>query len=86
MKQIGLVLQSTAVKSIQWNPMNPNQFAICCSTGVIYIWNLESGCEAMRIPAVNFLVSGLQWNPDGKSLLLMDKDKFCVCFMLANEE
>lgn len=29
---------------------------------------------------VNFQVINFAWNPDGKSMVLMDKDKFCLAF------
>jgi hypothetical protein len=30
--------------------------------------------------AVNFHVLGIEWNPDGRSVLVKDSDKFCVAF------
>lgn len=31
---------------------------------------------------VNFQVSSFNWSPDGKALALMDKDKFCLSFIV----
>lgn len=36
----------------------------------------------MHHPLENFHVSHIEWNPDGRSLVLMDKDKFCIGFPL----
>ena len=30
----------------------------------------------------NFTIETVDWNPDGRSLILMDKSKFCVAFPL----
>ncbi len=49
----------------------------------VYLWRGEDrGLEAIEIPAENFGVNSVTWNPDGRSLVLMDHDKFCVAFPL----
>ena len=80
--QIALVEQCLPVRQITWNPVIIDRFAFCCGTGAIYLWDRTMGCDAIQIPAVNFCVCSFKWNPDGKSMLLMDKDKFCVCFLI----
>ncbi|KAG9062735.1 WD repeat-containing protein wrap73 [Linnemannia hyalina] len=41
---------------------------------------LGGSVEAVEVPAENFVVSSLKWCPDGKGLLLLDKDMFCIGF------
>lgn len=41
---------------------------------------LGGSVEAVEVPAENFVVSSLKWCPDGKGLLLLDKDLFCIGF------
>lgn len=49
--------------------------------GYVYLWNGRD-VEAIQVPAVNFTVSNLEWNSDGTSLVLMDKDKYCVSYLI----
>ncbi|KAI9202344.1 quinon protein alcohol dehydrogenase-like superfamily [Polychytrium aggregatum] len=83
LRQVALITQLLPIKSIKWNPVYPDQLAWCCGNGFLYLWGGETmGCEAIEIPAVNFQVVSLDWNPDGKSLVLVDKDKFCLAFLV----
>ncbi|KAJ3142543.1 WD repeat-containing protein wrap73 [Physocladia obscura] len=40
------------------------------------------GCSAIEVPAVNFQIAQIRWTPDGRSMVLMDKDKFCLAFLV----
>ncbi|KAJ1336681.1 hypothetical protein BSLG_007000 [Batrachochytrium salamandrivorans] len=80
--QVALIQQLTPIRSIKWNPRNPDRLAFCCGTGFIYVWQSDMGCESIEIPAVNFQVMSFEWNPDGRSVVLMDKDKFCIAFTI----
>ena len=84
-KQIALIQQTSAIKSVFWNPIVPEQLAFSCSTGMVYLWESNFGSDAIQVPAINFLVLDLKWNPNGKSLLLFDKDKFCLSFLVVDE-
>ena len=55
------------------------------NTGTMGHRNSMGGCEAIEVPAVNFQVMKLAWSPDGGSLSLMDKDKFCLAFLVEDE-
>lgn len=39
-------------------------------------------CEVIEVPAVNFQVHHFAFSPNGKSLVMMDRDKFCVSFLV----
>ena len=36
--------------------------------------------EVYEVPALNFKLSCIEWNPNGSSIALFDKDKFCIGF------
>ena len=64
-----------------WNPLVPESLVYACNGTHVHSWTGEvSGADAIEIPAVNFKVCDMKWNPDGKSVILMDKDKFTVAF------
>ncbi|KAJ3005261.1 WD repeat-containing protein wrap73 [Thoreauomyces humboldtii] len=78
-----VVKQLAAIRTVTWNPVAEGQVAVACGNGAVYIVQIgEDGsrAEAVEVPAVNFQVQSVKWNPDGKSLLLLDKDKFCMAF------
>jgi hypothetical protein len=85
-KQIAVIQQFSAIKSVDWNPLIPEQLAFSCGTGMVYLWEKEFGCDAVEVPAINFSVTDLKWNPDGKSLLLMEKEKFCLSFLVDEDQ
>ncbi|KAJ3294247.1 WD repeat-containing protein wrap73 [Borealophlyctis nickersoniae] len=81
LRQVALILQANPVRFVRWNPVKPDRLAFCSGNGYIYVWGGEKGgCECVEVPAVNFQVHNFSWNPDGKSIVLMDKDKFCLAF------
>ncbi|KAL5033176.1 hypothetical protein BDV3_000189 [Batrachochytrium dendrobatidis] len=80
--QIALIQQTSPIRSVKWNPRHSDRLAFCCGTGLIYLWQSDLGCESIEIPAVSFQVTSFEWNPDGQSLVLMDKDKFCIAFTI----
>jgi hypothetical protein len=86
---VALIQQTVLIKAIAWNPLIPSQLAFCCGNGLLYLWEENSGCDAIQVPAgisfiiiVNFNVTNFKWNPDGRSVLLLDKDKFCLSFIV----
>ena len=80
-----LVQQTMPILKTQWNPVIPYQLAFCCGNGLIYLWDKASGCDAIEVPAVDFDVVDFNWNPNGKSLMLLDKNKFCLAFLVEEE-
>jgi WD40 repeat protein len=83
MCQVALVHQLSPIKSVLWNPLKPDLLAYSCGNNFIYLWGGPSkGCDVIEVPAVNFMISQFKWSPDGRSLALVDKDKFCLAFMV----
>lgn len=65
--------------------------ALCTGTGALYIWNddrdLSEGgergelAECVSVPGERrFSCKDIRWSPDGRGLILMDKDLFCAAF------
>lgn len=48
-------------------------------------WPWSNLLTRFLILLVNFTVSNLEWNSDGMSLVLMDKDKYCVSYLIEEE-
>ncbi|KAI8817774.1 uncharacterized protein EV422DRAFT_590168 [Fimicolochytrium jonesii] len=87
-----LILHHThPIKRIQWNPQHPTRLAICTASLAVYMCDVDVGmrnatCEAVVVPAANFQTHHLTWNPSGTSLALLDKDKFCLAFLVQEDE
>ena len=41
--------------------------------------------ERFSISTGTFQVNSLRWHQDGDSILLLSKDKMCLCFLTPNE-
>eukprot|EP01083_Nonionella_stella_P148816 471752_1 len=72
-------VQLSPIKVARWSPVSA-RLAFCCANGNVYFWTKE-GCSVVRMPAEDFVVRGLRWNPDGSSLVLADKGRFCCCYV-----
>jgi WD40 repeat protein len=46
-----VIEQTNQIKSIEWNPLFPEQFSFCCGTGLLYLWERKYGCDAIQVPA-----------------------------------
>jgi len=79
LRLVSVVNQLLPIKAAKWDTAR-HRLAICSGNGRLYMWSPE-GCSIVDVPARNFAVRGLRWNADGKSLLLIDKSRFCCCYM-----
>ncbi|KAJ3057487.1 WD repeat-containing protein wrap73 [Rhizophlyctis rosea] len=86
LRQMVLISQLQPIKIVRWNPLRPDRLAFCCGNGYVYTWNEITGCQAVELPAVNFQVLNFHWNFDGNSMILLDKDKFCLAFPVNDAE
>ncbi|KAH7912567.1 WD repeat-containing protein 8 [Hygrophoropsis aurantiaca] len=73
----------------RWNPVRKGSLALCCGSSSIYTWSdewvgeggvEEDMAECIGVPAKKFSTRDLKWAPDGKGLVLLDKDAFCCAF------
>ncbi|KAF8930322.1 WD repeat-containing protein wrap73 [Dissophora ornata] len=91
LKPVVIIQQQSPIKICRWDPGSPSRIVWCCGSGYIYSWqaSLEvygGVIEAVEVPGEGFEVSSLKWCPDGKGLLLMDKEMFCVAFPIEEDE
>ncbi|KAL1925476.1 uncharacterized protein VTP21DRAFT_359 [Calcarisporiella thermophila] len=71
------------IKIVRWDPVHPGRIALCCGNGSLYLWTgVGFEPEEIEIPLVNFSIHNFRWSPDGRSLLLMDKETFCVAYFV----
>eukprot|EP00697_Spironema_sp_BW2_P004277 gnl/Spiro4/15820_TR8515_c0_g1_i1.p1 gnl/Spiro4/15820_TR8515_c0_g1~~gnl/Spiro4/15820_TR8515_c0_g1_i1.p1 ORF type:complete len:470 (-),score=132.29 gnl/Spiro4/15820_TR8515_c0_g1_i1:102-1448(-) len=76
-----LIVQHMPIRAARWDPTR-TRLALCTGNSKVYFWS-EVGCSSVDIPpsaSANFKVTNIEWNADGNSLLLMDKERFCVCY------
>ncbi|KAF9086017.1 WD repeat-containing protein wrap73 [Mortierella sp. GBA35] len=98
LKPIVIIQQQSPIRVIRWDPTSPSRIVWCCGSGRVYSWRANATAtatgnagkggtvEAIEVPAENFVVSSLKWCPDGKGLLLLDKDMFCLGFPVEDED
>lgn len=68
------------IKQVTWNPTKQDCLAFICSGSYcVYIWKRQS-TERILVPSSDFEVVRIQWSPTGNSLLVSNKDKFCLAF------
>ncbi|KAG1875623.1 WD repeat-containing protein 8 [Suillus subalutaceus] len=81
---------SKPVLHAQWNPVRKGSLALCSGNGSIYTWSdewigdngvEEDMAECIGVPAnTKFETRNIKWAPDGKGLVLLDKEVFCCAF------
>lgn len=81
---------SKPVLHAQWNPVRKGSLALCIGSGSIYTWSdewigengvEEDMAECIGVPAnTKFETRSIKWAPDGKGLVLLDKEVFCCAF------
>ncbi|KAG0211319.1 WD repeat-containing protein wrap73 [Mortierella sp. GBA30] len=86
-----IIQQQSPIKVIRWDPNSPSRIVWCCGTSRVYSWResaTEHGgiVEAIEVPAEGFEVTSLKWCPDGRGLLLLDNDMFCLGFPIEEQE
>jgi len=89
-----ILMHTKPILHARWNPVRKGSLAICCGTRSMYIWSdewvgeegaEEEMAECIGVPAKKFETRDLKWAPDGKGLVLIDKDMFCCAFEVEEE-
>ncbi|KAI0004214.1 YVTN repeat-like/Quino protein amine dehydrogenase [Russula compacta] len=84
-----VLLHSSAVLHAHWNPVRQGRLALSCGGQAMYLWSEEwigeggaeeEMAECVGIPAKRFEARDVRWAPDGKGLLLVDRETFCCAF------
>ncbi|TRM66438.1 quinon protein alcohol dehydrogenase-like superfamily [Schizophyllum amplum] len=92
-----VIMNNKAVLHARWNPIRPGNLAFCSGERSVYLWSdewvgedaqtdVEGVTECVGVPAQEFETRNLHWAPDGKGLVLLDKDAFCCAFEVQDEE
>ncbi|KAF9196649.1 WD repeat-containing protein wrap73 [Haplosporangium sp. Z 11] len=88
-----IIQQQSPIRVVRWDPNSSSRIVWCCGTGCVYSWRASplgavpgGVVEAIEVPAEGFEVASLKWCPEGKGLLLLDKDMFCLGFPIEDEE
>ena len=72
-----------------WGTSLPEEvqlLAVCSGSAKLFLWT-PNGCRTVPMPTeTNFKVSSMQWSPDGETLLLLDRDRFCLSFIRGEDE
>jgi len=81
-----VLLHHEPVAHARWNPTRPGSLVCSCSSGGVYLWSdewasedgdSEEIAECVSIPSAEFKARDIMWSPDGKGMVLLDKDSFC---------
>ncbi|KAF9957954.1 WD repeat-containing protein wrap73 [Mortierella alpina] len=91
LKPVVIIQQQSPIKVIRWDPSSPSRIVWCSGTSRVYSWkysDTEHGgiVEAIEVPAEGFEASSLKWCPDGRGLLLLDRDMYCLGFPIEDED
>ncbi|TFK56980.1 WD repeat-containing protein 8 [Heliocybe sulcata] len=90
-----VLILSNPVLQVQWNPTRDGNLVACCGNRAIYTWSdewvgengeEEEMAECIGVPAKKLDVREIKWAPDGKGLLLLDKETFCCAFEVEAED
>ncbi|KZV75494.1 YVTN repeat-like/Quino protein amine dehydrogenase [Peniophora sp. CONT] len=90
-----VLLHSQPVTQAKWNPLRSGSLAATCAGGAIYTWSdewvgeggeTEEMAECVGVPAKKFEARDVRWAPDGKGLVLIDRDTFCCAFEVEDAE
>lgn len=77
--ELGTVLQqASSILSIAWDPLHL-RLASCTGSSKIFMWS-PAGASCIHLPMPGFTARSLTWSPDGSSLVLADRDQFCVAY------
>ena len=73
-----LLIHYNPIKHVAWSPKSPH-LAFCTGTAQVFLWSKE-GASVCTIPieSKEFAVQRIDWNPNGKSLILVDKQRLTV--------
>ncbi|XP_075928983.1 WD repeat-containing protein WRAP73-like [Petromyzon marinus] len=75
-----LLLQAAPVLSVAWEPRGP-RLALCTGSACAYLWT-PAGSVCVAVPhAGRFRVLSVAWAAQGDALLLVGKERACVCYL-----
>ncbi|KAH0590872.1 WD repeat-containing protein 8 [Termitomyces sp. J132] len=84
-----VLLHARPVQHVRWNPVRKGNLVLCCGSSSVYTWSNEwlgeggeeeEIAECIGVPAKKFNTRDVNWAPDGKGLVLLDRDQYCCAF------
>jgi len=94
-----LLLHSRVITAVQWNPTRSGSLALCCASNALYTWSdewvadvasgeeAEEMAECISVPAkTKFAAKDVRWGPEGKGIVLLDKDAYCCAFEVLEDD
>ncbi|KAH6916844.1 WD repeat-containing protein 8 [Coprinopsis sp. MPI-PUGE-AT-0042] len=89
-----VLIHSQPILYARWNPVRRGNLALCCGNQAVFTWSdewvSESGApedmaECIGVPAKQFETKDVKWAPDGKGVVLLDREQFCCAFEVEDE-
>ncbi|KAF4573059.1 Centrosome-associated WD domain-containing protein [Pleurotus pulmonarius] len=89
-----VLIHSSPVLQVRWNPIRKGNLALCCGLRSIYTWSdewlgdndvEEEMAECIGVPTKQFQTRSFKWAPDGKGIILFDQGIFCCAFEVQKE-
>lgn len=77
---VALIVQAENNTCITWNPRK-TCLALSSGSPKIVLWSPEGCQETVLTVEDAFRVNHLKWNSNGDSLLVIGKDKCCICYL-----
>jgi len=79
-KQIvsSILIQSENILNARWDPCSC-RIALCTGTNKFFLWSPD-GCCCIPCADDNFSAFDIQWNPQGKSLMILGDSTFVLAF------
>lgn len=75
---VAVLQQAGSVRELAWSPKDA-QLAIVTGSPSVYLWS-PTGASCVQIPLATFAALDVRWNPDGGSLIVADRDRFCCAY------
>ncbi|KAF7985298.1 hypothetical protein HWV62_6463 [Athelia sp. TMB] len=94
-----VLLHTRPVLAARWNPLPTRAGALALCTGArsVYTWSDEwqegegggegeELAECIGVPARKFETRDVRWAPDGRGMVLVDRETFCCAFEVQEDE
>ncbi len=74
-----VLLQASKVTHVSWDPQQ-SRLLICTGSSIIYLWSPD-GASCVHVPLSGFEACSAVWGPDGRKLVLSDRDAYCCAYL-----
>ncbi|DBA84979.1 TPA: hypothetical protein ACH3X2_005718 [Trebouxia sp. C0005] len=74
-----VLLQTSKVTDVSWDTQQ-SRLLICTGSSIIYLWSPD-GASCVHVPLSGFEACSAVWSPDGRKLVLSDRDAYCCAYL-----